>query len=312
MNATKPSDEQALMKKALLEIRELRAKLEGLERANTEPIAITGMACRFPGAADAAAFWELLARNGDAIREVPRERWDAAEYYDPDPDAPGKMYTKWGGFLEDIDKFGAEFFGIAPREAMFMDPQQRLLLEVGWEALENAAVAPDRLLHSQVGVFVGLGTTDYGDLQIRLGGVEANDAYNGTGGSHSVAAGRLSYLLGVRGPSFAVDTACSSSLATIHLAVTSLRQRECDLALAGGVNLSLYPDVSISLCKARMLSPDGRCKTFDRSANGYVRGEGCGVLVLKRLSDALAAGWRRRLRTLRTHPVRRPRGDGLC
>ena len=220
---------------------------------------------------------------------MPKERWDVAEYYDPDPDAAGKMYSKWGGFLDDIDKFSAEFFGIAPREAMFMDPQQRLLLEVGWEALENAAIVPDRLLHSQVGVFVGLGTTDYGDLQVRDGG-GANDAYNGTGGSHSVAAGRLSYLLGVRGPSIAVDTACSSSLATIHLAVNSLRNRESDLALAGGVNLSLCPDVNVSLCKARMLSPDGRCKTFDSSANGYVRGEGCGVVVLKRLSDALAEG----------------------
>jgi myxalamid-type polyketide synthase MxaB len=199
------------------------------------------------------------------------------------------MYSKWGGYLDDIDQFSAEFFGIAPREAMFMDPQQRLLLEVGWEALENAAIVPDRLLHSQVGVFVGLGTTDYGDVQLREG-AGACDAYNGTGGSHSVAVGRLSYLLGVRGPSLAIDTACSSSLATIHLAVNSLRNRESDLALAGGVNLSLYPDVNISLCKARMLSPDGRCKTFDRSANGYVRGEGCGVVVLKRLSDALAAG----------------------
>jgi myxalamid-type polyketide synthase MxaB len=226
----------------------------------------------------------------DAIREVPKDRWDVAQYYDPDPDVPGKMYSKWGGFLEDIDKFSAEFFGIAPREAMFMDPQQRLLLEVGWEALENAAIVPDRLLHSQVGVFVGLGTTDYGDLQVKDGGVGTNDAYSGTGGSHSVAAGRLSYLLGVRGPSLAVDTACSSSLTTIHLAVTSLRHRESDLALAGGVNLSLCPDVNISLCKSRMLSPEGRCKTFDKSASGYVRGEGCGVIVLKRLSDALADG----------------------
>src|ERR1700692_2478554 len=135
MNAIKPSDEQALMQKALVEIRGLRAKLESLERTRSEPIAIIVMACRFPGAANTAAFWELLARGGDAIREVPKERWDVAEYYDPDPDAPGKMYTKWGGFLDDVDKFSAEFFGIAPREAMFMDPQQRLLLEVGWEAL---------------------------------------------------------------------------------------------------------------------------------------------------------------------------------
>ncbi len=288
MTARMPMDEQDLMKRALREIRELRTKVDDLERAGSEPIAIVGMACRFPGAKNLGAFWDLLARGGDAVGEVPKERWDIADYYDPDPDAAGKMYTKWGGFLEGIDQFSPEFFGIAPREAMFMDPQQRLLLEVGWEALENAAIVPERLLHSQVGVFVGLGTTDYGDLQVQQDG--ANDAYNGTGGSHSVAAGRLSYVLGVRGPSLAVDSACSSSLAAIHLGVTSLRNRESDLVLAGGVNISLSPEVNVSLCKARMLSPDGRCKTFDSGANGYVRGEGCGVIVLKRLADALKDG----------------------
>ena len=290
MTPTKPVDEAALMKKALREIRDLRAKLDVLERAKAEPIAVVGMACRFPGGVDSpAAFWDLLARGGDAITEVPKDRWDIDAYFDADQDAPGKMYTKWGGFIEDIDKFSPAFFGISPREAASMDPQQRLLLEVSWQALENAGAAPERLLNRQVGVFVGIGATDYNELEV-MQGTGAIDPYNGTGGSHSVAAGRLSYFLGVRGPSVAVDTACSSSLASVHLAVGSLRNGESDFALAGGVNLMMSPDSLVSLCKARMLSPDGRCRTFDASANGYVRGEGCGVLILKRLSDAVADG----------------------
>jgi acyl transferase domain-containing protein/7-keto-8-aminopelargonate synthetase-like enzyme/acyl carrier protein len=254
-----------------------------------EPIAVVGMACRFPGGADPDEFWNFLARGGDAVREIPAERWDIDAYYDPDPDAKGKMYTRSGAFVSDFDHFSAAFFGISPREAQFMDPQQRQLLEVHWEALENAGIVPQRLSAQQLGVFVGIGTTDYGDL-LSARGPMGSDAYNGTGGSHAAAAGRLSYLLGVRGPSLAVDTACSSSLVTVHLAMMSLRSGESDIALASGVTLNFAPDVFISLCKARMLSPDGRCKTFDASANGYVRGEGCGVLVLKRLSDAVAAG----------------------
>src|SRR6516164_4326897 len=254
-----------------------------------EPIAVVGMACRFPGGMNPDEFWEFLARGGDAIREIPAERWDADAYYDPHPNAKGKMYTRFGAFILDFDQFSAAFFGISPREAQFMDPQQRQLLEVHWEALENAGMAPERLATRQVGVFVGIGTTDYGDLQAARGPVAA-DAYTGTGGSHAAAAGRLSYLLGVRGPSLAVDTACSSSLVSVHLAMMSLRGGESDIAVASGITLNFEPKVFISLCKARMLSPDGRCKVFDASANGYVRGEGCGVLVLKRLSDAVAAG----------------------
>jgi myxalamid-type polyketide synthase MxaB len=246
------------------------------------------MGCRFPGAPDPAAFWELLRRGEDAISEVPRDRWDVEAYYDPDPGKPGKMYTCWGGFLKEIDGFSPAFFGISPREAASMDPQQRLLLEVSWEALESAAVAPERLPDGRVGVFVGVGATDYSERMV-MQGPTAIDPYNGTGTAFSVSSGRLSYLLGVRGPSFALDTACSSSLTAVHLAVASLRNRESDLALAGGVNMILSPDSLVSLCKARMLSPDGRCKTFDAAANGYVRAEGCGVLVLKRLQDALAA-----------------------
>jgi myxalamid-type polyketide synthase MxaB len=263
--------------------------LQTPSRNGLEPIAVVGMGCRFPGGNGPDEFWDFLARGGDAVREIPPERWDIDAYYDPDPESNSKMYTRCGAFIPDFDQFSAAFFGISPREAQFMDPQQRQLLEVHWEALESAAIVPHRLATQQVGVFVGIGTTDYGDLLAARGPVAA-DAYTGTGGSHAAAAGRLSYLLGVRGPSLAVDTACSSSLVSVHLAMTSLRSGESDLALASGITLNFAPDVFTSLCKARMLSPDGRCKVFDASANGYVRGEGCGVLVLKRFSDAVAVG----------------------
>ena len=289
MTAPKSIEEPTLLRSALREIRELRARLAARGRDTAEPVAVVGMACRFPGADGPEAFWDLLARGGDAITEIPKDRWDVDAYFDSDPNAPGKMYTRWGGFIDGIDRFSPAFFGIAPREAASMDPQQRLLLEVAWQALENADCAPERLTNRRVGVFVGIGATDYAELEV-MQGTGAIDAYNGTGGSHSVAAGRLSYFLGVRGPSVAVDTACSSSLAAMHLAVGSLRKGESDLALVGGVNLMMSPDSLVTLSKARMLSPDGRCKTFDAAANGYVRGEGCGVLVLKRLSDAIADG----------------------
>jgi myxalamid-type polyketide synthase MxaB len=199
------------------------------------------------------------------------------------------MYTNRGSYLPEIDRFSPTFFGISPREAQGMDPQQRLLLELHWEALENAGIDPRRLAQQQVGVFVGIGTTDYADLQV-LQGPTTNDSFTGTGGSHAAAAGRISYVLGMRGPSLAVDTACSSSLVSVHLAMISLRSGESDLALASAVCLNISPAVFVSLCRAKMLSPDGYCKVFDASANGYVRGEGAGVLVLKRLSDALADG----------------------
>ncbi|MBI1357394.1 MAG: SDR family NAD(P)-dependent oxidoreductase [Acidobacteria bacterium] len=253
-----------------------------------EPIAILGAACRIPGGAnDLEAFWELLRNETDAVREVPADRWDIEQYYDPDPDAPGKMYTRWGGFLGPVDGFDAAFFGVSPREALSMDPQQRLLLETAWEALENAGQAADRLQGSQTGVFVGISAYDYYHLQRRSAAI---DAYTGSGVTFSVAAGRLAYVLGLQGPTMAVDTACSSSLVTIHLACQSLRNRECDLALAGGVNLILSPENTIYSCRLHALAADGRCKTFDARANGYVRGEGCGMTTLKRLSDALRDG----------------------
>jgi acyl transferase domain-containing protein/acyl carrier protein len=268
---------------------ELQAKLDALERTRTEPIAIIGMGCRFPGAADPAAFWALLDAGVDAITEVPRDRWDVDAWYDPDPDAAGKMSTRFGGFLVQVDRFDAAFFGIAPRETASMDPQQRLLLEVSWEALEDAGQAPDRLTGTRTGVFVGVCNSDYYQL-VMDGDASSLDAYVASGGSHSVAAGRLSYVLGLQGPSVAVDTACSSSLVAVHLACQSLRAGESRMALAGGVNLVIRPDVTMLLSRARMMAPDGRCKAFDARADGFVRGEGCGVVVLKRLGDAQADG----------------------
>jgi acyl transferase domain-containing protein/acyl carrier protein len=267
----------------------MQAKIEELEREKSEPIAILGLGCRFPGGSnDPESFWRFFQTGGDAIREIPAERWDIEAYYDPDPDAPGKMATRWGGFLEQVDQFDAAFFGISPREAQSMDPQQRLLLEVTWEALEHAAQPVHRLAGSKSGVFIGVLGNDYAYLDIadplNIG------AYNGTGTSHSIAAGRLSYVLDLRGPCVALDTACSSSLVAVHLACQSLRTHESDMALAGGVNLILSPLSTIGASHMRMMAADGRCKTFDRRADGFVRGEGCGIVVLKRLSDALQAG----------------------
>ncbi len=266
-----------------------RQLMPQLEVLRAEPIAIIGMGCRFPGGADTPAlYWDLLKNGTDAIREIPKDRWDMDAYYDPDPDKPGKIYVRHGGYLNHADMFDAKFFGISRREAESLDPQQRLLLEVAWEALEHAHHPPDSLFRKPVGVFVGISTFDYASVRMALQAPERIDAYYVSGTVLSVAAGRLSYILGVTGPSMSVDTACSSSLVATHLACQSLRNRECSMALAGGVGLILAPEPSINFCKARMLAPDGRCKTFDASADGYARGEGCGVIVLKRLADAIA------------------------
>jgi acyl transferase domain-containing protein/SAM-dependent methyltransferase/acyl carrier protein len=279
------------LKQAILEIRALRARVETLERAGAEPIAVIGLGCRFPGGVqDPESYWRLLRDGVDAVSPVPADRWDVGTYYDPDPDAPGKMSTRWGGFLEHVDEFDAPFFGITPREAAGMDPQQRLLLEVAWEALENAGQAPGALIGSPAGVFIGIGTNDYAHLRLQSADLADIDAYLATGSSPSVAAGRLSYVLGLEGPSIALDTACSSSLVAVHLAVASLRRGECRLALAGGVNLILMPEMLITLSKAHMMAADGRCKTFDARADGFVRAEGCGIVVLKPLADAQADG----------------------
>ena len=277
-------------KQALVALRRLRARVEELERQRTEPIAVIGIGCRFPGGvSNPDTYWQLLQDGVDAISEVPADRWDVDAYYDADPDAPGKMHTRHGGFVRDIDRFDPQFFGIAPREAIKMDPQQRLLLEAGWEALEHAGQAPDTLAGSRTGVFLGLSSNDYVQL-LREASPDDLDAYNLTGNAANFAAGRISYLLGLQGPSLTIDTACSSSLVAVHLACQSLRAGESRMALAGGANAILVPDHNVLLSKARMLAPDGRCKTFDKAADGYVRGEGCGVIVLKRLSDAEADG----------------------
>jgi phthiocerol/phenolphthiocerol synthesis type-I polyketide synthase D len=251
-----------------------------------EPIAVVGIGCRFPGNVTGPdSFWQLLIDGVDTIGEVPPDRWDADAYYDPDPAATGRMTTKWGGFLTDVDAFDADFFGITPREAVAMDPQHRMLLEVAWEALEHAGIPPDSLSGSRTAVLAGLSSWDYTIVNIeRMADI---DAYLSTGTPHCAAVGRISYLLGLRGPAVAVDTACSSSLVAIHLACQSLRLRESDVALAGGVQLTLSPFTAIALSKWSALSPTGRCNSFDANADGFVRGEGCGVVVLKRLADAV-------------------------
>jgi len=277
------------VKQALAEIRDLRARLAAAESSRREPIAIVGMGMRFPGGVrDAESYAELLWSGRDAVTEIPRQRWSLDALYAEDPDQPGKMTTRHGAFLDDVDQFDAEFFSISPREAASMDPQQRLILEVGWEALENSGRSPTALSGTSVGIYLGIANGDYG--RALYSHPEAIDAYFGTGNAFSVAAGRLSYYLGLQGPSLAIDTACSSSLVAVHLACQALRLGECDLALAGGVNLILTPEMNINFSKARMMAADGRCKTFDAAADGYVRGEGCAMIVLRRLTDALACG----------------------
>jgi len=284
------SNNQQRMARALQAIEKLQAKLAKLEASKTEPIAIVGIGCRFPGGANSpAAFWEILSQGKDAITQVPSDRWDADAYYDPNPDAPGKIVTRNGGFVDHLQTFDADFFGISPREAVSLDPQQRLLMEVSWEAMEQGGIVPSQWTNRPVGIFAGVSSNDYSQY---LAGRAKNeiDAYLATGNAHSVIAGRLSYSLGFTGPSLVVDTACSSSLVAVHLACQSLRNQECEMAIAGGVNRILAPEFSINFSKAHMLSPNGRCKTFDASADGFARGEGCGAIVLKRLSDAVAQG----------------------
>lgn len=267
---------------------DLYQRLQQIEARRAEPIAIVGMACRFPGAPTVDEYWKLLAGGVDAIREVPPERmWDKAQFFDVNPDAPGKTYVWEGGFLDGIEGFDAKFFGISPREAKQMDPQQRLLLEMVWEALEHGGQSAARLGGSSTGMYVAISTNDFLQLGCRHGGVEDIDPYSGTGSAASIAAGRISYLLGFNGPNFPVDTACSSSLVALHLACQALRLGEIDAGIVAGVNLMLAPETTVYFSKIRALSLDGRCHTFDASANGYIRSEGAGAVVLKRLSDAI-------------------------
>jgi acyl transferase domain-containing protein/acyl carrier protein len=292
-STTAPPEAAALspLKRAFLALEEAQSRLSAMERAAREPIAVIGLGCRVPGGGnDAESFWNLMRDGVDAIGPVPADRWDAEALYDPDPEVPGRIATRAGGFIGPVDQFDAGFFGIAPREAQGMDPQQRLLLEVGWEALENAGQAADRLEGSRTGVYIGMCASDYAYLQLMSEDRSLLDAHFTSGIAHSIGSGRLSYLLGLQGPSVTLDTACSSSLVAVHLACQALRAGDCRMALAGGVNLILSPDLYIALSHSRMLAPDGRCKTFDASADGFARGEGCGVVVLKRLCDAQADG----------------------
>ncbi|KAB8332382.1 type I polyketide synthase [Scytonema tolypothrichoides VB-61278] len=248
---------------------------------NREPIAIIGIGCRFPKANSPEAFWHLLLNGVDAITEMPPSRWNL----DPDSEKLEKINTPWGGFLEQVDQFDPTFFGISSREASNMDPQQRLLLEVTWEALEDAGQIPKHLAGTQTGVFIGISTQDFSVL---TWGHSAEDIHTTTGTSHSIAANRISYVFNFTGPSVAFDTACSSSLVAVHYACLSLWNQESTLAVAGGVNALLLPKVTANFAKAGFMAADGRCKTFDARADGYVRGEGAGVVILKPLSQALA------------------------
>ncbi|HEY3919473.1 MAG TPA: SDR family NAD(P)-dependent oxidoreductase [Stellaceae bacterium] len=278
--------EPSAVKRALQAVEDMERRLAAAEQARHEPIAVVGIGCRFPGGVDGPdAYWRLLMDGVDAITEVPPDRWSNDALYDPDPDASGKIATRFGGFLDEPALFDAGFFGIAPREAHSLDPQQRLLLEVAWEALEHAGIAPDRIAGSATGVFVGICTNDYQHGLMARDAAQI-DAYLATGTCHSTAPGRLSFFFDLKGPSLAIDTACSSSLVAAHLACQSLRSGECRMALVGGVSRILSPQFSTNFSRAHMLAPDGRCKTFDEAADGYVRAEGCGVVVLKRLSDA--------------------------
>lgn len=260
-----------------------------VERAVNEPLAIIGIGCRFPGKANTPEqFWELLRDGVDAITEMPADRFDLLKLYDPDPSKPGKIYTRFGGFVEGIENFDAQFFGLSPREATRIDPQHRLLLEVAWEAIEDAGQSAERLVGSKTGVFIGISTHDYGDVQTYPVNRNQLDMHSNIGTATSIAANRISYLYDLRGPSIIVDTACSSSLTAVHLACQSMRAGECSMALVGGVQVLLVPELTMGFCKATMLSPDGKCHAFDARANGYVRSEGAGVVVLKFLSDAIA------------------------
>ncbi len=284
MDKTESGKHGERLRRAMNALEKMQARLRAYERAKTESVAVIGMACRFPGGADTPErFWQMLCEGVNAICEVPNDRWDIDACYDPDMEAAGKIYTRSGGFIDHVDQFDPLFFGITPREAIMMDPQQRLVLETAWEALERANIVPSALRGRQTGVFIGMMGQDYVEL---VGRPQVMDVHTSSGIGPGMASGRLSYMLGSHGPSLTVDTQCSSSLVAVHLACNSLRNNESSLALAGGVNLILSPITTMMECRTLIISPEGCCKTFDAYANGICRGEGCGMIVLKRLSDA--------------------------
>ncbi len=286
------------LKRVTIDLTEARRRLAELTDGRHEPVAVIGMACRFPGGGTVEDFWELLRDGRSSVAGVPLARWNIDDYYNPDRRAAGGVYTSRGAFLPDITGWDADFFGVSPQEALRMDPHQRLLMELVWEGLENAGTSPARLAGSRTAVLVGLmDSLQYGRLEAeRQGSGVTADPYFGQGISTSVVAGRLAYYFDLHGPAITLDTACSSSLVGLHLAAQALRRGECDLAVAAGAYLIMQPDTYIQACATSMLAPDGRCKTFDSSADGYVMGEGGGIVVLERLSSAVRNG--RRIRAV--------------